>query len=302
MITAFAPPSRFSASRVIARSNNIVPVLNLPNGPAAISSGTNLAFTALRHSQFEIENLAKPLQCNLSGGDPMNRALLFPALITLAGLGACSNDQSTGPSASSGTEALLTSQTGNGAPSGAHYNLNIIGVPKDKSPNFTGGDGHRIFVDLGKTGQVANTRINLREGDFQVLDANGTDGTAAFQLPNPDPDGDGTTSYSVYVRALGKPGGKASLQSCYEDATGTWCAVNFPGGVEPITVERSKGGVAKFDNVSKDLLFIDFCTAWSAGLDGILGTQDDVCTSVDQVPLFSNNTLSYLWSYDNEGL
>jgi hypothetical protein len=37
-------------------------------------------------------------------------------------------------------------------------------------------------------------------------------------------------------------------------------------------------------------------------LDGILGTQDDVCTSVDQVPLFSNNTLSYLWSYDNEGL
>jgi hypothetical protein len=232
----------------------------------------------------------------------MNRALLFPALITLAGLGACSNDQSTGPSASGGTATLLTTETGNGAPSGAHYNLNIIGVPKDKSPNFSGGDGHRIFVDLGKTGQVANTRINLREGDFQVLDANGTDGTAAFQLPNPDPDGDGTTSYSVYVRALGKPGGKASLQSCYEDATGTWCAVNFPGGVEPITVERSKGGVAKFDNVSKDLLFIDFCTAWSAGLDGILGTQDDVCTSVDQVPLFSNNTLSYLWSYDNEGL
>ena len=34
---------------------------------------------------------------------------------------------------------------------------------------------------------------------------------AAFRLPNPDPDGDGTTSYSVYVRALGKPGGKATM-------------------------------------------------------------------------------------------
>jgi len=44
------------------------------------------------------------------------------------------------------------------------------------------------------------------------------------------------------------------------------------------------------------------CTAWSAGLDGLLGTTDDVCTSVDQIPLFSNNTLAYLWSYDNEGL
>jgi len=60
--------------------------------------------------------------------------------------------------------------------------------------------------------------------------------------------------------------------------------------------------VAKFVNVSKDLLFVDFCTAWSAGLDGIPGTTDDVCTSVSQIPLFSNNTLAYLWSYDNEGL
>jgi hypothetical protein len=192
--------------------------------------------------------------------------------------------------------------TGNGAPSGAHYTLNIIGVPKDKSANLTGGSGHRIFVDLGRTGTAANTRINLREGDFAVLDANGTDGTAAFQLPNPDPDGDGTTAYSVYVRALGKPGGKATMQSCYEDDTGTWCAVDFAGGVEPITIQRSKGGVGKFTNVSKDLLFVDYCTAWAAGDDGVLGTADDVCTDVVQVALFGNDLLSYFWSYDNEGL
>ena len=228
-------------------------------------------------------------------------AVAFLALTAIAG---CSGE-ATGPATSTASgppSALARATTGNGAPSGAHYTLNIIGVPKDKSANFTGGNGGRIFVDLGKTGAAANTRINLIEGDFGVLDANGTDGVAAFQLPNPDPDGDGTTAYSVYVRALGKPGGKATMQSCYEDATGTWCAVEFVGGVEPITLERTKSGVAKFTNVSKDLLFVDYCTAWDAGGDLVLGTADDVCTSVDQIPLFGNDLLSYYWSYDNEGL
>ncbi len=225
------------------------------------------------------------------------------ALLACAALAGCT-DEATSPATApgSGDPSLAVATTGNGAPSGAHYTLNIIGVPKDKSASFDGGNGHRIFVDLGRTGAVANTRINLREGDFGVLDANGTDGTAAFQLPNPDPDGDGTTTYSVYVRALGKPGGKATMQSCYEDELGTWCAVDFPDGVEPITLERTKGGVAKFTNVSKDLLYVDYCTAWDAGADTVLGTGDDVCASVDQIALFSNDLLSYYWSYGNQGL
>src|SRR3989344_4307572 len=120
---------------------------------------------------------------------------------------------------------LAVDTTGNGAPSGAHYNLNIIGVPKDKTADMTGNNGHRIFVPL-----EGKAKILLAEGDFQVLDANGTDSNGAkFQLPNPDEDGDGTTSYSVYVRALGKPGGSAKMQSCYTDGqTGdTWCAVDI---------------------------------------------------------------------------
>jgi hypothetical protein len=218
---------------------------------------------------------------------------LVLVILGTAALGACSSE-TTSPADQAGTPALAVSETGNGAPSGAHYTLNIIGVSKEKSPNMTGGDGHRIFVGLGKTGEPANTKINLTEGDFLVLDANGTDGVAAFQLPNPDPDGDGTTSYSVYYRALGKPDGKATMQSCYTDATGTWCAADFAGGVAPITIERTKGAVAKFVNVSKDLLFVDFCTAW----DAITGA----CTSVSQISLFSDKQISYLWSYDNEGL
>ena len=223
------------------------------------------------------------------------------AVTTLAGCG----DAATSPHLDVGSAkppAAAVGTTGNGAPSGAHYTLNIIGVPKDKSASFDGGSGHRIFVDLGKTGAVANTRINLREGDFAVLDANGTDGTAAFQLPNPDPDGDGTTGYRVYVRALGKPGGKATLQSCYEDDLGSWCAVDFAGGVEPVTLERTRSGVAKFTNVSKDLLYVDHCTAWDAGADLVPGTGDDVCTDVEQIALFSDALLSYYWSYGNEGL
>src|SRR3954465_7071717 len=152
----------------------------------------------------------------------MPRLPFFTEAPLLAALAGCGNEQSTEPSPVAGSQSFSALETGNGAPSGAHYTLNIIGVPKDKSAYFTGGSGHRIFVDLGKAGTVANTRINLSPGDFGVTDANGTDGTAGFRLPNPDPDGDGTTSYSVYVRALGKPGGNATIQSCYDDATGTW--------------------------------------------------------------------------------
>lgn len=193
-------------------------------------------------------------------------------------------------------------ETGNGAPSGAHYTLNLIGVDKGKTADMTGNNGHRIFVGLGRDG-TANTRINLTEGDFGVLDANGTDGVAAFQLPNPDQDLDGNTSYSVFVRALGKPGGSATMQSCYDDKTSgdTWCAVDYAGGVEPITITRSSRGVSKFENVSKDLLYVDACRAVDA--------ETGDCTSWTQVPLFNDangngdfDDEAYFWDYDNNGL
>jgi hypothetical protein len=236
---------------------------------------------------------------SVSRWSPPTAAVL--AALALAGCGDEATSPADGVGSSSGPPLAVVT-TGNGAPSGPHYNLNIIGVPKDKSANFDGGNGHRIFVDLGKNGLAANTRINLREGEFAVLDANGTDGSASFQLPNPDSDGDGTTAYSVYVRALGKPGGKATMQSCYEDDLGTWCAVDFEDGVEPVLLERTRSGAPKFRNVSQDLLYVDYCTAWDAGLDGTLGTEDDVCTDVDQVGLFSDDMLEYYWSYSNEGL
>ena len=209
----------------------------------------------------------------------------LPAATALVALAACDRAPTT---PTDPVPNFAQSETGNGAPSGAHYTLNIIGVDKDKNADFSGGNGRRIFVKLWG----ADTKIILTEGTFAVTDANGTDGTAGFQLPNPDPDGDYTTSYSVYVRALGKPERYAQMQTCYEDATGTWCAVDFEGGVEQVTISRTKGGVAKFENVSRDLLFVDFCTEW----DG------ETCLDVEQIPLFGEDGLTYYWDYDNFGL
>jgi len=57
--------------------------------------------------------------------------------------------------------AQLCSQTGNGAPNGPHFNLNIIGVAHDKSPNMNGG-GNVIFVGLGTRSDAVTTKILLR--------------------------------------------------------------------------------------------------------------------------------------------
>jgi hypothetical protein len=170
------------------------------------------------------------------------------------------------------------SETGNGAPSGAHYNLNIIGVPKNKTADMTGNNGHRIFVPL-----EGNCRINLSMGDYQVLDGNCTEGPAAFQLPSPDPDNDGVTAYSVYARALGKPGGNSTTTTCFDDTqTGdTYCSIYS------MVLVREKGQ-SKFTNVSKQLLYV------------YADTNGD--GSVERIPLFSDPLDEFFWSYDNNGL
>ncbi len=176
------------------------------------------------------------------------------------------------------TLASFNIYAGNGAPSGSHYQLNIIGVPKAKSADMDNNNGRRIFVK-----EEGKTRILLGEGDFAVLDANGTDGSAKFQLPAPDADNDGVTSYSVFARALGKPGGSAKMNTCATDpVTGDEIC-----SLEVLHMERRKGK-SSFENVSKELLYI------YADLDGD-GT-------VERVPLFDDRLEEYLWEYDNQGL
>lgn len=168
------------------------------------------------------------------------------------------------------------SLAGNGAPSGKHYSLNLIGVPKTKTATIT--SGNRIFLPL-----EGSAKVNLSQGPFQVLDANGTDGTAAFQLPAPDADGDGVTSYSVYARALGKPNGSIKANTCATDVVSgeTVCSL------ETLVKVRTKGK-SSFSNVSRELLSI------SADIDGD-GT-------VERVPLFDSRLQDFFWSFDNQGL
>lgn len=176
------------------------------------------------------------------------------------------------------TTNTSTRQTGNGAPSGAHYNLNIIGVPKGKTAAMTGSSGHRIFVPL--EGQC---KINLSVGSFSVLDGNCTDGPAAFQLPNPDPENSGYTTYSVFARALGKPGGQSSMTPCAIDpVTGeTFCSTYT-------TVSVRNTGKSSFTNVSKTLLYV------YADVDGD--------GEIERYPLFDSALQDYYWQYDNSGL
>ena len=198
--------------------------------------------------------------------------------------------------------------TGNGAPSGAHYNLNIIGVPKGKTADMTGNSGHRIFVPLEGQTKIwlceAGEDVNCPNEGFQVLDANGTDANGAtFALPaaDTDPDtcvvvgtnadgsdillcGSGVTTYSVFVRALGGKGGSAKMQLCGIVDGEEVCGTN-------ILELDSDSRPSKFKNATAYLLYL-----YDVDVDG------DGDVDYKRIPLFSDELDTYFWSYDNNGL
>ena len=164
----------------------------------------------------------------------------------------------------------------NGAPSGAHYNLNVIGMDRTAADPTNNGNGHRIFVSL-----TGNTKIMLTEGDFAVLDYNGLDGEATFQLPAADADCDGMSDYSAYVRGLG--GGSSTIETCFVDKQrgDLMCS-----GTEVTVIEGGKR--PKFSNVSKSLLTV----VWDVDADG----------NLERTPLFGDDNYGYAWDYNNTGL
>ena len=203
------------------------------------------------------------------------------------------------------TTASVTS-TGNGAPSGSHYNLNIIGVPKDKTADMNNNDGHRIFVQLNGGSAVGDivgknfadiSKVNtilLAQAptgeSFRVLDANATDRNGAvFQLPP-----DVSTTWTVWARALGKPRGTADMTTCatvtvIDPLTGV-TTQEVVCSLATLHLERTKN--AKFQNVTSYLLSVTL-SATDATLAG--------CTSTT-VGLFDPCLQNYFWNYDNNGL
>jgi hypothetical protein len=197
------------------------------------------------------------------------------------------------------------SQTANGAPNGAHYNLNIIGVENPKNSTLTGSDRHTIFVALGNKNGAVTSNIYLTPGDFQVCDGNAFDAAvdcsnnqiqsrgAVFQLPcntNVPADitcaaGTQSASYQVWGRALGKPGGSAVVTTCATDpTTGEVVCSNE----STLNVFTRKSGKQTFTNVTNEL------TSTVVSFDGGLTFQ--------RVALFSGGLQDFFWQYANSGL
>jgi hypothetical protein len=199
----------------------------------------------------------------------------------------------------------VVAQQGNGAPNGAHYSLNIIGVENPKTADMTGSNRHTIFVGLGRTGQVTS-KIYLTRGDFAVCDGNAFDPAfdctgdqiqsegAVFQLPCntnlPDDqdtlipcDAGDTASYEVWVRALGQPGGSSTTTTCAfdPDLNDVVCST------ENVLLVREKGR-SLFENKTKEL------TSLVTDIDG----DGDL----DRVALFQSNLEDWFWQYQNRGL
>lgn len=178
---------------------------------------------------------------------------------------------------------------------GPHYNLNIIGVPHNKTADMTNSDRHTIFVPLGANGDIRSCQIlvvrNAANPDqFEVLDGNATDGQATIAVPFVDY---GMLSYNVYATALGKPGGLANVAATVTFADGTYGNL-LMGSFE---LKRSKGNPKPLDisDIFRASGWIDTDAS---------GTFDPtIDTSFDNVWVFNVPTLlSYLWDYDNQGL
>ncbi|HKF42467.1 MAG TPA: hypothetical protein VKG01_05155 [Thermoanaerobaculia bacterium] len=200
--------------------------------------------------------------------------------------------------------------------SGPHFNLNIIGVTNTKTQLKL--DGHTIFVALGtKDGLPTQSNIWLTPGLFDVCDGNaftqaydcsgnpinGKTG-AVFQLPcdinitTPDgcTDANGNplpfvANYTVLVRALGQPGGHASMTLCAVDPTNPLVQLCNTGNnvvsQSILTAHKNK----TFTNVTSQLTVLhNVCF-----LDNGIFTCEDVS-------LFADGLQDFVWQYDNNGL
>jgi hypothetical protein len=218
-----------------------------------------------------------------------------PARHNLVSLGfalfiaACGSADTTSPA-----DPALIANAGNGAPSGAHYNLNLIGVAKGLNPNMDAAAGNVIFVGLGTRKTTLTTNILLNQstdGSFQVLDKNGTDGTASFQLPAPG-------TYTVWARALGAPGDSAKITTCASDVAGNGAVADTVCSTENEVFVRGTGK-STFRDVTQSLTTIVIDALAEPAAFAACGGNNQ--TSI-RVNIFDTCLEDYFWRYDNNGL
>ncbi|MBP8080914.1 MAG: hypothetical protein KAY12_02050 [Arenimonas sp.] len=194
----------------------------------------------------------------------------------------------------------LSAQAGNGAPSGAHYNLNILGKTTCSGDDLKGTGRHNIQVLLngGQRAQDIDGTLALNvdrknkiyleqtfDGSFGVPDGNACDADGAlFRLPAPG-------GYEIYARALGKPGGAATMTTCATGA-GADNILNTADdeivcSTENVLLVRSTSK-SSFTNVTRQL------TTITADIDGDGDTET--------VEIFNTSLYDYFWNYENRGL
>lgn len=192
----------------------------------------------------------------------------------------------------------LSAQAGNGAPSGPHYNLNILGKTTCSGDDLKNTNRHNIQVMLTGGSKVEDidgtlalnidkrNKIYLEQtfdGTFGVPDGNACDADGAlFRLPAPG-------AYEIYARALGKPGGAATMTTCATDDMGTVSTADdeIVCSTENVLLVRSTGK-STFSNVTQQL------TSIYADLDGDGDSE--------RVNIFDPALYDYFWNYENRGL
>jgi hypothetical protein len=233
--------------------------------------------------------------------------------------------------AQNGCDPSDLNNTGNCAPSGPHYNLNIIGVEKnaDWSPTMTGSNRHTIFVALNNQEGTSSKIYLMPAADFRVCDGNAFDAAwacgaipgvddpiantgAVFELPcNTNIGGDfidpvtGDPVETETVPCDTEEGEAPTL--AYEvwarglgkggQATITTCATDSGSGdivcsTENVLLVRNPGKTV-FKNVTNQLTSLVVCFDTSG--DGLA----DECI---RYALFSDGFEDWYWDYFNQGL
>ena len=164
---------------------------------------------------------------------------------------------------------------------GPHYNLNIIGVDKgDKTVGDS--SGHTMFVKL--TGRTKIIMTQNESGVFDVVDRNGLDGTAEFNIA--------PGHYNVYARALGKPGGKVNITAWGEFQEHDTTKLLLLGYVNINRTTKKPKSV----NIN-ELFYVDVTLS-------ILDEEGNIVEVVytDFWVFDIPELLEYYWGYNNEGL
>lgn len=166
---------------------------------------------------------------------------------------------------------------------GKHYNLNIIGAPKDKNGDASGWDNPKRHTIMVERGEKCNIYMTQGE-EFAVIDGDGTDKRAEFQLA--------PGRYEVYAVALGKPNKSVTITPDAEIDGQTAEEVFYLGS---ITLEHNKK--PKWERITG--MFLVTVTVWvDANENGIVDPGE--VTTYNNEWIFDIPTLvNYWWEYDN---